>query len=77
MLFILIMSSKKISWSDVEKVVDMDSSYYKSVIDDVLKIVNEGKRYPYKNNGVGLKIPEDISASIAKRYFKTNPYSKS
>ena len=66
----------KITWSDVAKHVDSQASYYKSVIEDVLQIVNNNKKYNKKNSSAFVYIPEDISTAIAKRYFGVDAYVK-
>jgi hypothetical protein len=70
------MPTKKITWSDVSKHVDTDASYASQVIDDVLKIVNDNKKYTKKCSSAFVNIPEDISTSIAKRKFNVDAYSK-
>jgi hypothetical protein len=70
------MSTKKITWSDVSKHVDTDASYANQVIDDVLKIVNDNKKYTRKSSSAFVNVPEDISTSIAKRKFNVDAYRK-
>ena len=68
--------SKQITADDVR---DKVSSYFGDacrdlVVDDVLKIVNEGKKYPPRGDTEELRIPEDQSTGIARKYFNINAY---
>jgi hypothetical protein len=44
------------------------------VVEDVLRIVNEGKKYPDRGDEEDYRIPEDISTGIARRYFGVDAY---
>lgn len=70
------MPTQKITWSDVSKYVDTDASYASEVINDVIKIVNDNKKYGKKKVSAFVNIPEDISTAIAKRYFGVDAYSR-
>ena len=79
--------SKQITADDVRDKVKIEvSSYFGDacrdlvdacrdlVVDDVLKIVNEGKKYPPRGDTEELRIPEDQSTGIARKYFNINAY---
>lgn len=66
----------KITWSDAAKHVDSQASYFKPVVEDVLNIVNNNKRYSKKKVSAFVNIPEDISTAVAKRYFGVDAYAK-
>lgn len=44
------------------------------VVEDVLRIVNDGQKYPDRGYTEEERIPEDISTGIALRYFGVNAY---
>jgi hypothetical protein len=46
------------------------------VIDDVLRIVNDGRRYKPRGRTEEYRIPEDISTGLAMRYFGVDAYQR-
>jgi uncharacterized protein YktA (UPF0223 family) len=44
------------------------------LIQDILQIVNNGKKYPDRGGTEELRFPEDFSTSIANQYFNVDAY---
>jgi uncharacterized protein YdeI (YjbR/CyaY-like superfamily) len=59
----------------VIKTVEDKYQWQEKTINDVLDIVNNGKKYPLRNNTEEYRIPEDISTSIASTYFGVDAYT--
>lgn len=65
-----------ITREQVEKVCSIKEDYWREmVIDDVLKIVNHGKRYNTYRNPLTGKLPEDMSVPIAREFFGVDAYT--
>jgi hypothetical protein len=48
---------------------------FDKTIEDVLLIVNQGKTYPPRGRTQELRIPQDFSTSIARKYFGVDAYT--
>lgn len=54
-----------------------DPLFDESVICDILRIVNDGYRYPPRGDTEEYRIPEDISTGVVKRHFGVDAYELS
>lgn len=61
----------RITRADLHRVVGPMNN---RVADDVLAIVNDGKRYPPRGYTEELRIPEDYSTGIARVHFGVEAY---
>ena len=69
-------SNNKITREDVIKYLGTKDKYDDVVVNDVLRILNDGYRYNDRGLTEEYRIPEDISTGIAKRYFGVDAYAK-
>lgn len=57
------------------KYLEVSHETNKIIIEDVLLIVNNNKKYPPRGDTEEFRLPEDISTQIAVIYFNVNAYS--
>ena len=65
-------------YENVKKIVDIyvDDmfNWQEETIDAILKIVNDGFRYPPRESTEECIIPKDIASNISYKYFNINAY---
>jgi len=59
---------------EVRKYVNTNDEWTDIVVEDILAIVNDNKKYPPRGNTEEFRIPEDISTGIAKNNFGVDAY---
>jgi hypothetical protein len=66
----------EITRNDVRRHINRTTEleYRDIIIDDVLRIVNDGYKYVDRGLDKEYRIPEDISTSIAYAYYDVNGY---
>ena len=66
------------TYAEVKKIVNLnncENCFDKQIlIQDILQIVNNGKKYPDRGGTEELRFPEDFSTSIANQYFNVDAY---
>lgn len=65
-----------ITREDVKQALGNNTEHQNMIIDDVLRIVNDGYRYPDRGLTAEYRIPEDISTRIALNHFGVNAYAQ-
>ena len=71
-----LMSVTRVEVEEACQVKGLDMEEFNMVVEDVLRMVNDGYRYPPRGNTEEFRIPEDISTEIAKHFVFRAPFEK-